>query len=557
MARQKVISNKRKQKTKPDLLRDILQLIEMGLNMAVTIYLFLMIVVIPFYYTDGYAKIGSDKYQFFYKGTCGAGIVFMIFAFFYPVVRLCIMRRDKEIGRLKAEIFRIFKSISVTDWFVLGYGVIVVLSYLCSDYKTDTDFGNAFEGVDRWFMGMRTQLFLVAVYFAVSRCWNKRKWLPVLSIPVTFVVFVLGYINRFGVRPFEMKNTTVAFISTIGNINWYCGYIVIPFFGILYYFWSMSEKKTWQNIVLGIWMTAGYGTLVTQGSRSGLVTLVVMMLVLYLISMKKVENMLVFFFCCICLGFICTLTYGFRYIWAEHFNYSDGLVDLLTNSPLAFVILGGAIFVYLLITFLKKKGKSLVKVFTLLGYVACGIACVSLVTFVVLGVVNTRYPGSLGGLSEVSALKFDLHWGSYRGATWAAGVQCFVDQDFVGKLLGVGPDSMAMYIQSGANPALLTMKEECFGGSLLTNAHCEWLTVLVNNGLLGMICYVGLFVTAIVRCFRAGKDNAMAGACGFAILAYTINNLFSFQQALSAVTIFIVLGMGEAFVREKVQKKNN
>ena len=68
MARHKVISNKRKQKTKPDLLKDILQLLEMGMNMAVTFYLLLMIIVLPFYFTDGYAKIGTNKYEFFYKG---------------------------------------------------------------------------------------------------------------------------------------------------------------------------------------------------------------------------------------------------------------------------------------------------------------------------------------------------------------------------------------------------------------------------------------------------------------------------------------------------------
>lgn len=550
MARHKVISNKRKQKTKPDLLKDILQLLEMGMNMAVTFYLLLMIIVLPFYFTDGYAKIGTNKYEFFYKGTFIVGIVFLLFAVLYPLVRLFIWKRDGAGRKIKEEILCMLKSLSVTDWFVLGYGVIVILSYLCSDYKTGAEFGNAFVGVNRWCMGLRTQLFLVAVYFAVSRCWHKNKWLPAFAIPVTFVVFALGYLNRLDVRPFEMKNTTVEFISTIGNINWYCGYIVIPFFGILYYFWTISERKTWINIVLGIWMTIGYGTLVTQGSRSGLVTLVVMMLVLYVISMKNEARLLVFSTYCMSLGFICTLTYGIRSIWPEQFNYTDGLVDLLTNSPLAIGILGGAILLYLLLTVFRKNSTYPVKVFSLLGYVACGIACVSLLVFVVLGVINTKYPGSLGSLSEVPALKFDLKWGSYRGATWAAGVQCFADQGFVGKLFGVGPDSMAMYIQSGANPSLLAMTEECFGSRLLTNTHCEWLTVLVNNGLLGMICYAGLFVTAITRYIKAGKSNAMAGACGFAILAYTINNLFSFQQALSAVTIFIVLGMGEAFARK-------
>ena len=552
MARHKVVSNKRKQKTKPDLLKDILQLLEMGMNMTVTFYLLLMIIVLPFYFTDGYAKIGTNKYEFFYKGTFGIGIVFLLFAVLYPVVKLCIWKRDRASSGIKEEFFYMIRSFSVTDWFVLGYGVIVTLSYLCSDFKTGMDFGNAFVGVDRWCMGLRTQLFLVAVYFAVSRCWHKNKWLPAFVIPVTFVVFVLGYLNRLDIRLFDMKNATMEFISTIGNINWYCGYIVIPFFGILYYFWTMKEKTTWINIVLGIWITIGYGTLITQGSRSGLVTLVVMMLVLYVLSMKNEERLLVFSKYCISLGIICTLTYGIRSLWPERFNYSDGLVDLLTNSPLAIGILGGSILLYLLLISLRKKGTYPVKAFSLLGYVVCGMACVSLVAFVVLGVINTKCPGSLGSLSEVSALKFDLHWGSYRGATWASGVQCFVDQDFIGKLLGVGPDSMAMYIQSGENPALLAMTEKCFGNRLLTNTHCEWLTVLVNNGLLGMICYAGLFITAIARYLKAGKNNAMAGACGFAILAYTINNLFSFQQALSAVTIFIVLGMGEAFTRKEV-----
>jgi Na+-driven multidrug efflux pump len=46
---------------------------------------------------------------------------------------------------------------------------------------------------------------------------------------------------------------------------------------------------------------------------------------------------------------------------------------------------------------------------------------------------------------------------------------------------------------------------------------------------------------------------SLAGACGFAVLAYIVNNIFSFQQALSAVTVFMVLGMGEAFVRKKSQ----
>lgn len=553
MGRHKVISTKRKQKSKPDLLTDVSQLMGLGVSIAVVIYMLIMIVVLPFYFTDGYAQIGTDKFNFFYKGTGIVGIFFLIFWIPYIVTKAVLLKRSGGIGKIKQELLIGYKKLSVTDWFVFVYGVAVIFSYLFSQYKTGTEFGNAFVGVNRWYLGLRTQLLLVAVYFAVSRFCPPKKWLPATAIPVTLIAYMLGYLNRFDVRIFEMKNTTNEFISTIGNMNWYCGYMVIIFFGGVYYLWSMQKEKTWVNVVLGIWMTVGFATLVTQGSRSGLVTLAVMLLVLYLLSMKDMEKLLLFFACCMSLGFACMVTYVVRSFRPECFNYPDGLTDLLTYSPMAFVLSVISCVMCLILAFLQKKGKSPVKIFTALGYIGCAVVILALVTFVVLGLINTAHPGSLGKLSQNAALTFNKEWGSYRGATWAAGIQCFADQGLVGKLFGVGPDSMALYLHSGAKDELQIMLKECFKGRTLTNAHCEWLTVLVNNGLFGMICYVGLFVSAVVRCLKAGKTKPLAGACGFALLAYIVNNMFSFQQALSAVTVFMVLGFGEAFVRKKSQ----
>ena len=553
MGRHKVISTKRKQKSKPDLLTDVSQLMGLGVSIAVVIYMLIMIVVLPFYFTDGYAQIGTDKFNFFYKGTGIVGIFFLIFWIPYIVTKAVLLKRSGGIGKIKQELLIGYKKLSVTDWFVFVYGVAVIFSYLFSQYKAGTEFGNAFVGVNRWYLGLRTQLLLVAVYFAVSRFCPPKKWLPATAIPVTLIAYMLGYLNRFDVRIFEMKNTTNEFISTIGNMNWYCGYMVFIFFGGVYYLWSMQKEKTWVNVVLGIWMTVGFATLVTQGSRSGLVTLAVMLLVLYLLSMKDMEKLLLFFACCMSLGFACMVTYVVRSFRPECFNYPDGLTDLLTYSPMAFVLSVISCVMCLILAFLQKKGKSPVKIFTALGYIGCAVVILALVTFVVLGLINTAHPGSLGKLSQNAALTFNKEWGSYRGATWAAGIQCFADQGLVGKLFGVGPDSMALYLHSDAGEALTAMLEECFKGKTLTNAHCEWLTALVNNGLLGMVCYAGMFVSAVVRFLKAGRANPLAGAYGFAVLAYVVNNMFSFQQALSAVTVFMVLGMGEAFVRKKSQ----
>ena len=35
-----------------------------------------------------------------------------------------------------------------------------------------------------------------------------------------------------------------------------------------------------------------------------------------------------------------------------------------------------------------------------------------------------------------------------------------------------------------------------------------------------------------------------------ALLAYTVNNIFSFQQSMNVSTMFVIFGMGEAFLWE-------
>lgn len=550
MGRQKGISNKRK-KQQPDLLTDVQQLIELGLNMTVVFYLGLMIVFLPFYFTDGYAQIGSDKFSFFYKSTCGVGILFLLFWVLFVIVKVCSWKRDGTFKDIKGAGSMLLKGLSVTDRFVLGYGMVAVLSYLLSDYKAVTDIGNAFVGVNRWYMGLRTQLLLVVVYFAVSRFGVKSKWIAALWIPVTFITFVLGYLNRFGIRIFDMKNTTEEYLATIGNMNWYCGYIVIVFFGGLYYIWTMTEKKTWINVVFGVWIIMGFATLVTQGSSSGMVVLGVLLVVLYMFSVKSKERLMMFFVLLLALGFVCTITCLFRTFFPDRFNYEDILTDLLTNSLLPFGILGIASLIGLILVILQKKDKYSANVSAVTGYGICGMSILGVVIFLVLGIINTGNPGAIGPLSEMSVFTFNPEWGSYRGATWVAGLRCFAEQDIWGKLLGVGPDSMAFYLKNHASPELQTMMQEYFSYKTLTNAHCDWLTVLVNNGLLGMICYSSLFISAIARFLKAGRVSPPAGACGFAVLAYTIHNLFSFQQIMSGVTVFIVLAMGEAFVREK------
>lgn len=165
---------------------------------------------------------------------------------------------------------------------------------------------------------------------------------------------------------------------------------------------------------------------------------------------------------------------------------------------------------------------------------------------------NTVSGGELLEMTLVSKNEiflFSPEWGSKRGATWTAGIRCFWEQNLLHKLVGVGPDCMAAFLHQNGSEELVSMVKQTFGTARLTNAHNEWLTILVDMGLLGFVGFVGMMTSAIKRYINDGKQHMVIGACGFGLLAYTINNMFSFQQSMSTPTIFVILAVGENYLR--------
>ena len=514
------------------------------LQLLAWIYVFLVMVVMPFYNTNGYAKIGTNKYEFFKMITTGLAWIFLPAAALYLILLLIQWKKGKTAFQ---------PDLSVTDKFALIYGAAVIISYLVSDYKELTNYGDAWQGAYGWYMGTRTQLSFLVAYFAVSRCW-KNKNLLYLLFPVVAVLFGLGYLNRFGVYPIAMEAANPHFISMIGNMNWYCGYLVTVFFSIIG-FWLVSRlEKKWYYPMVAL-LVLGFATLVTQGSASGIFVLVVMLLVLYLLSMKDGERMERFWLLCSLLFLACSITLVVRKLFPEAITFQDGLMNLLTDTvlPVVFLILCGG--VCFCVHKMNEKRAYPAKVFTNLGYLAAGMAILLLIGYIFLLAINTLKPGSIGPLSELGAFIFDGSWASNRGATFRAGVQTFLDQNIVGKLFGVGPDCMAMHLYTKGSGELQQMLTEQFNTQTLTNAHCEWLTILANTGICGAVGYIGMIVSAIVRFVRERDKNAMIFGCGLGLLAFTINNVFSFQQAMNTTTMFLVLGIGEALYRQEKSRE--
>ena len=569
------------------------------LRVLVSISIILVLAVMPFYFQEGFTHIGSDKSYFYRVGTVRMSRLIL------PVFGLWLVCNavNAFLKRPKGMLREWAKTLSITDWFALFYGLSAFLSYVCSQYKGkgfwDPD-GTAFWGTRGWYMGFIPQLTLVVIYFLVSRFQFKdmAKWLFRLSLPVSAAVFLLGYLNRFDIWPIPMANSGLpGFISTIGNINWYCGYAVaIGFVGVGLLWLERGENK-WYTALLCAYVFIFFATLITQGSDSGVFALGVVFLVMFFSSVKDEDGQRMYRFWLLVMLLMGAglATMGLRLLLPGRMTFTSWVGDLLTYSLLPLLgMLPAGVGLLLGRQFCGKHGRlsdgkdsgqpggrggeqpdgkdsgqpgeesrggrpkiqdMYWKAWRAASKTLCIAILITVVIFTTMIAVNTLHPGSLGALSQKAVFTFNDKWGSSRGASWSLGAECFWEQDLLHKLLGVGPDCMAdfLYSESGggkvASEPLVAHARKAFVNKRLTNAHCELLTILVNLGILGLVSFAGLLFTAVGRFLRARGTNCYVAACGLCVLAYIANNVWSFQQSMSLATIAVVLGMGEWFLR--------
>lgn len=517
---------------------------EIGRGIMMT-YFIVIAVVYPFYAPGGYVQIGEVKYVFFRNVTLVTIAVMLLLILIWLV-------QKHSAGKL----VELYQSMSVSDWFAYGYLIVIMLSYLSSPYKTD-----ALWGVEGWHMGVVSQMMFVLLYFFTSRFFDCNcKWLSIWLVSAGGV-FVLGILNRYSVYPIAMEGQTETFISTLGNINWFCGYwaVIAPLGITLYWCADRKSVRIFAGIFSGIAMLSG----ITQGSSSAYLVYLAVFGVLLILSVQSNEKLfrflelgMVFAVSCI-IGRIMRCMPGLCYNYGNNI-YPTGshITDLLLDGNAAFGLLAGITVCYGLLHVVQKS----------LGYrieehrrfQSCSRAVLVFI-YVVPAVVIIGNSGMFGygdeaeGTSEYSSagrIYFEDDWGNSRGAAWNCGLDAYHSMDTVHRIVGIGPDCFADYVYE--IPELAERLAEQFGNQRLTNAHNEWLTVLINTGGLGLFCYAGIFVTVGIRCIKRAKGQLLLYVCAVSILAYTVHNMVSFQQILSTPCIFIILGMGEGLLRRTV-----
>ena len=532
-----------------------------GVSLLATFYVFIMLVIYPLYFNNKYYDMGNAKYTFFQYVSATFLIIFLLIYIGWLIAyRNSFSFKD------------VFRKLSVTDWFVGFFCIFSYLSFLFSEYKDV-----ALRGYDGWFMGLISQVMFVLIYFIISRFW---KWSPTtlgLAVISAAVTYQLAVWQRFSIDPLKMYEDLGAeyiekFISTLGQTTWFSSYAVLLFpLGVFYYWY---DNKLWVRILAGLFTALGFGSLCTVNSDSAYVAYTLTLLVFFWFSFES--NQAFQRFIEIVLIGLCT----FRIIGIAQICFPERMIELIsgteeisffvTQSNFMLICLILAIIIYFGYFVLchhpadKKRGgqkkTERTYVFDIREFRFVRIWVAEAAAFVLAGtallvVLSTEglLPDAFSGLSHIGFFNFNDEWGNFRGFNWRMAVKAISSASVKDMLIGVGPDCFAMSMNKYCAEEVATFWQ----GMQLACAHNEFLNMLVTQGIFGVVTYIGIFVSFIIRGIKCGEKEKVIMPFVAAALAYMGHNFFCYQQCICTPTVFIMMGIGEMIIRTCNKEKDS
>ncbi len=511
-------------------------------DIFVTAYLLLLFVVYPFYMKEGYVEIGQAKADFWMKISAGAAIVFTVLGIVMLIQRLCTGRKQHAEAALQQEqrsgmrgpLFIWRNVLSPTDRFVLLFGITLIVSYFLSVDRTE-----ALWGTEGWNMGVMLYGLLCVLYFQIRSFWIPDEKMIGLILTASGAVLLLGVLDRFSLHVIPLEIRDPGFLSTLGNINWFTGYLIV-FVSVAAGLFVLTDQA-WMKLLTGVVSAIGFLAGICQGSSSIFLYFACLFAVLLWIAADAPDKCprLLFLWVAFCLD--AQVIRLLRELLPDGYTYeTDNLCGYFSQGNLSLYLLVIGACVILVLQKCLRKYPAITK------YLRRLIAAVMIAFPVVFAGIALQKAGILESFvrteSAGALLQGDVTWGNGRGMTYRIGFLLLSHMSPVQWLFGVGPDCFASYAYSV--PEVAAEISGYFGNDRLTNAHCEILTMLVNQGLAGTICYLGMFA-AYLRTGFMKKSNPYSMSIAVAVICYLLHNLVSFANVLNLPFLIILLAMGE------------
>lgn len=470
------------------------------------LYIILICSLLPIHMADGYYELGEAK------GFCYMIVSLVFFVLLVLLGAVRYVRKDLHITKKR----------SATEFFLYAYLFSAVMSLIYSVDKT-----TAFLGVEGWRNGFVTCLFCVFFAIVYSYYYQSNLLVVLLMLLVPMGEFLLCILGRMGIYPIDFYGQAPGFVATIGNINWYSGFlsVFVPIgVGIMY----IKKPFSTYFFLSGIYTLLGLVALLMQGSDGAALILVATYTLLLACSLGKRESFRAFLVQLGVLGIAMTIVDVLMLFWGSSYTYDSNILIQCCEMHVGGILLAAVFFVYRISRLFEEISVSWYR----------KLYSVFLAVFVV---------GGLGAAATYIVLNFSDSFGNGRGIIWRMSLEMFMGLSPWQKAVGVGQDCFYSYAMN--SPVWAESFRNVFGNYRLTNAHCELLTIMVERGLLGTFVHLGLFVAAIAELIKAQEKESIAIVYALPIISYFAFNLVSFAQPTSTPYVFICLGFAVATIR--------
>lgn len=469
----------------------------------INIYLGLVMIGLPLIVTKGFTNITETKSVYF----LALSLLLIV-----PMGIYFISQVLKNKG-LKADF-------SLVDYATGIFGIICLLSAVLSEYQSDVWIGQKSR-----YQGALVILIYIIVYFTVSRHYLPSQSFLLCSLVAFSLVSFFGVLNCFdidllgfyGELPMKYKQ---AYISTVGNVNFYSSYMCLIFPLIVCGFCQTKNRMS-QIIYITSLIVGSFGIMVT--SSESFVIGFVLSLVIVPLFISEDKEMLKKFFLSIIIVILSAQVFLLIYKAADKPNIElSALLGIITSPLITALMLVVCGLIYFIFT---RKEISLIffrKVYTVFFTVVISalILCFLLANTVGIGALD-------------SVFRITDSWGTYRGEIWTQCIDVFGDFSLREKLFGVGPEALYRVVEAS----------ELHGERILDQAHNEYLQYLLTTGIFGCLSYLFLIGSVAFAVIKKLRKNTLAVALLTGLVSYWVQASVNIAQPFTTPIMYIFIAV--------------
>lgn len=519
------------------------------------LFMFVLSTFLPLYMADGYYNLGEAKAKIY---------GYIVFGGMVLTVPFLIIFAIKYVSGRKAAGDGVIK-LDMTSLSAILILIEAIISFCLSSYKE-----TALWGLEGWRNGLAALasyifLFLIFRFFA-----EEQYKALIVCIPALFSITLVAVLNRFGIMNIVSEGEGRQFISTTGNVNWFCGYLsvfaVIPV-GIL----IMRKLYGYLRWLLYVVIFVTALSIYAQGGSSIFLSILAVLPFLVLMSFGSRyafdRLMDIVILNGAAMETICILMKFF----GERYTYDAANIGIwLSEAHIGLILIAAGVYVRLQTALLRlirqkryeasrdftdkdrhdladdtvkdtnpevlirDKHVFLKKIWAFMPY-AVIISLIAVVTIQLSGLIPDSF-------------------GNNRGSIWRITSRLYSEMPVMNKIFGAGPD--CYYEVSASIPEITGAIQAEFGADRLTNAHSGLLSVLVNEGLAGLICRLLMYFLVMKQLICSlnldgAEDKEVTYTTFLIMVSYFAAESVMFEQPLATPFLFIFMGNGVKRKKEK------